>query len=34
VNAMLKKPFTEAAALEAIRGVIKLKPARKADGSS
>jgi chemosensory pili system protein ChpA (sensor histidine kinase/response regulator) len=29
VNAMLKKPFTEAVALETIRGVIKLKPAKK-----
>ncbi len=28
VNAMLKKPFTEAAALETIRGVLKLKPAK------
>jgi CheY-like chemotaxis protein len=29
VNAMLKKPFTEAAALETIRSVIKLKPVKK-----
>jgi len=29
VDAMLKKPFTEAVALETIRGVIKLKPAKK-----
>jgi chemosensory pili system protein ChpA (sensor histidine kinase/response regulator) len=31
VNAMLKKPFTEAAALETIRSVIKLKPAKKGE---
>lgn len=28
VNSMLKKPFTEAAALETIRSVIKLKPVK------
>lgn len=28
VNGMLKKPFTEAAAVEAIRTVIKLKPVK------
>jgi len=28
VNAMLKKPFTEAAAVEAICGLLKLKPSK------
>jgi CheY-like chemotaxis protein len=30
VDAQLKKPFTEAAAIETIRGVLKLKPATPA----
>jgi two-component system, cell cycle response regulator len=30
VNAMLKKPFTEAVAVETVRGVLKLKPAKAA----